>query len=569
MQPKMKNCQNCKKDFTVEPEDFKFYEKMKVPPPTWCPGCRLERRMSFINTLNIYWRNCDKCGKRTLSIYPPEQKIIVYCQPCWWKDDWDGTEYGMDYDPSRPFLEQVKELSNKTPYTALESLYTSIKNSDYSNAIAWCKDCYLVFWADYCDSVYHSSFLNGAKYSVDCLRSHESELSYESIGVTKCYQTFFSEECDTCVDMWFSRNCYSCTNCIGCVNLRGASNCIFNVKYSKEEYVEKLKEFSLDSWTNLCKFREEAYKFWFTKPYREYSGNSLNKNVTGEYVYKSKNSKEMYICKNAEDCKWCQFITVASAKDCWDYSGWGNNSSLIYECSNVGEDANNIRFSCLCTSDILNLQYCIWSISGKNNFGCVNLKRKKYCILNKEYSKEEYEKLESQIIENMKMNPYIDKLGRKFFYGEFFPPEMSKFPYNKSNAMKFLPKTKETALAEGYNWDGEENSVSKYNISKLVDSLPERIIDTKEDILNEVIGCRNCGKGYKIAQGELNLLRKMNLPVPHECPKCRDNKRFARLNKIKLHNRTCAKCSVNIYTPYAPDRPEIVYCVKCYQAEFL
>jgi len=27
-------CQNCQQEFIVEPEDFLFYEKMKVPPPT-------------------------------------------------------------------------------------------------------------------------------------------------------------------------------------------------------------------------------------------------------------------------------------------------------------------------------------------------------------------------------------------------------------------------------------------------------------------------------------------------------------------------------------------------------
>lgn len=30
-----KICQNCKKDFTIDPEDFKFYEKIKVPSPTF------------------------------------------------------------------------------------------------------------------------------------------------------------------------------------------------------------------------------------------------------------------------------------------------------------------------------------------------------------------------------------------------------------------------------------------------------------------------------------------------------------------------------------------------------
>ena len=174
-----------------------------------------------------------------MSQYPPEDKIKVYCPRCWWSDSWDGTEYAMDYDPSRPFLEQVKELSNKTPYVALESLYMSLKNSSYSNALAWAKDCYQIFWADYCESVYYSSILNNVKYSVDCLRAKDSELCYESIGVTKCYQTFFSMECDACVNVWFSRNCYNCNNCVGCANLRGESYCIFNVKYSKEEYAEK------------------------------------------------------------------------------------------------------------------------------------------------------------------------------------------------------------------------------------------------------------------------------------------------------------------------------------------
>ena len=566
MQPETKNCQNCKKDFIIEPDDFGFYEKMKVPPPTWCPQCRMERRMSFVNAWYVSFRNCDKCGEKTLSLYPPEQKITVYCSDCFWADDWDGTEYAMEYNPEKPFLEQVQELSEKTPFSPLDSLYKSLKNCKYTNGIAWSKNCYLTFWADYCEDVYYSSLLNGVKYSVDCLRSHESELCYESIETIKCYNTFFSENCDTCVDVWFSRNCYSCTNCIGCVNLRGESNCIFNVKYSKEEYKKKIKELKLDSWANLRKIEKEAYKFWLSKPYREYSGNVFNLNVTGEYVYKSKNSREMYICKNAENCKWCQLITVSSAKDCWDYSGWGNNAELIYECASVGENASDIKFSYQCFPDTLSLEYCMWCISGKNNFGCVSLKRKKYCILNKEYSKEQYEELKTKIIEDMKKNPYVDKLGRKYYYGEFFPPEMSKLAYNKSNAMKFFPKTKEQALAEGYSWSDKKDNV--YVASILANSLPEKIIDTRKGILNEVIKCESCENGYKITQGEFKLLQKMNLPIPHECPKCRETKRFSRLNKPLFYNRTCAKCNVNIYTPYAPDRPETVYCVRCYQQEF-
>src|SRR3989344_5606416 len=238
-----KSCQNCKTLFPIETDDTAFYERIGVPAPTWCPRCRMIRRFASVNSWSLFYRNCDKCGKRTLSAYDPAIKRIVYCQPCWWGDSWDGSEYAMDYDPSRPFLEQLQELSEKTPYTALESEYLTLKNCDYSNALGNCKNCTLAIWADYCENVYHSSILNSVTDVADSLRIfYSTQLCYECIGIDKSYRIFYSQECDSCTDVWFSRNYYSCINCIGCVNLRGESYRIFNVQYSKEEYFKKLKE---------------------------------------------------------------------------------------------------------------------------------------------------------------------------------------------------------------------------------------------------------------------------------------------------------------------------------------
>lgn len=566
MEGQQKICQNCQKGFQIESEDFNFYEKIKVPPPTWCPDCRMIRRFAFRNPWSLFWRVCCECGERTMSMYSPDSELKIYCQKCWWSDVWDGTEYAMDYHPKRPFLEQLKELSEKTPYSALETNLPTLKNSEYSNALGWCKDCYLVFWADYCENVFYSSILNKLKSSVDCLRGFYSELCYESVGIKKCYRTFFSYECTDCVDVWFSRNCFGSNNLIGCVNLRGASYCIFNVKYTKEEYEEKVKEFRLDTWAGIKEIEKKAEEFSMSKPWREYDGNSLNLNATGQYVYRTKNSKEMYIVGGAENSKWVQMVTVRPVEDCYDYSGWGNNASMIYESVSVGENVNNIKFSLYCYPDCINLEYCEFNVAGKNNFGCVNLKRKSYCILNKQYSKEEYEILKAHIIEDMKKNPYIDKLGRKFLYGEFFPPEMSKFAYNKSNAIKFFPKTKEDAIKEGYFWDDSEKPKIICTIKSA--NLPDTILTTTEKILEEIVECLSCEQAYKITKGELDLLQNMNLPLPHECPKCREEKRFAKLVKPKMYNRNCMKCSVDIYTPYAPIDTKIVYCVKCYQQEF-
>jgi len=82
MNSEVKNCQNCKKDFTVEPEDFKFYEKIRVPPPTFCPYCRMIRRMTFANLSSFYKRPCEKCGKQTICLYAPENPNHMYCNDC-------------------------------------------------------------------------------------------------------------------------------------------------------------------------------------------------------------------------------------------------------------------------------------------------------------------------------------------------------------------------------------------------------------------------------------------------------------------------------------------------------
>src|SRR3989344_1260138 len=567
MEAEAKNCQNCKKEFILEKEDFNFYEKMKVPPPSWCPECRMIRRLACVNGWSLFFRNCDKCGERTLSMYTPSQKITSYCQPCWWGDSWDGTEYAIDYNPSKPFLAQVKELSEKTPYMALETEYLTLKNCDYSNAMSHCKNCTLTIWADFCESVYHSSLLNGVKDVADCLRVFSSELCYESVGQRKsCYRSFYSEECDSCSDMWFSRNCYGCMNCVGCVNLRGASYQIFNKQYSKEEYAEKLKKLRLDTRYGIEALKKEAEIFWKKFPYRFYTGDTFNLNVTGEYVYQSKNSKEMYSSSHSDNCKYCQFITVKPAKDCMDYSGWGNAAELIYESPNIGNNVSNAKFSAYCFPDILNIEYCLWGIALKNCFGCVNLKRKSYSILNKQYSKEEYEKLKAQIIEDMKNNPYVDEFGRSWPYGEFPGVLFSKFAYNNSNANKFFPKTREEALSSGYKWNDEVEKQVEATISG--SDLPQTISEVNDSILKEIISCTTCERKYKIASIEFDLLRKMNIPLPARCLKCREKSRFNKLQMPKLYDRVCMKCSNPIRTSYAPDRPEIVYCEKCYQQEF-
>ena len=67
----------------------------------------------------------------------------------------------------------------------------------------------------------------------------------------------------------------------------------------------------------------------------------------------------------------------------------------------------------------------------------MNLKGKEYCILNKQYTREEYEYLVPKLIEKMKAD------GE---WGEFLPPYLSPFGYNETLAAELLPLSQQEAL---------------------------------------------------------------------------------------------------------------------------
>ena len=223
-------------------------------------------------------------------------------------------------------------------------------------------------------------------------------------------------------------------------------------------------------------------------------------------------------------------------------------------------------------------------MSGSENlFGCVSLRQKKYCILNKQYTKEEYEILVPKIKEHMNEMPFVDKKGNIYKYGEFFPIEFSFFPYNTTQSQEYFPISKQEAEDNGYLW--EDSADRNYKFDLKIGSLPDNIKDVKDDMIGKVIECEHQGKcnqlcttAFKIIKDELNFYRKMNIPLPRLCPNCRTFERLKQRTGMKLYNRKCqcnnsshfhtgTPCPNEFETAYSPDRQEIVYCEKCYQQE--
>ncbi len=208
-----KSCQNCKNQFTIEPEDFDFYEKIDVPSPTWCPECRLKRRLLFRNERKLFRVKEAITGRSVLALFPPESGYTVYDDKYWWSDKWNPLDYGRDFDPNIPFLKQLFELNLRVPKYRQAAI--NMVNSEYSANAADLKNCYLLFNSNFTEDC---AYGNGVDFSQNCYdNSHvqKCEKCYGSFWLTGCYETHFSSQCESCTSVWFSKNCRGCSDCIG------------------------------------------------------------------------------------------------------------------------------------------------------------------------------------------------------------------------------------------------------------------------------------------------------------------------------------------------------------------
>ncbi|MBP6884270.1 MAG: hypothetical protein KBC17_00415 [Candidatus Pacebacteria bacterium] len=566
MQNETRNCQNCKNDFTIEPEDFDFYQKVNVPPPTFCADCRFQRRLAFRNERNFYKRDCDLCGTSVVSRVSPDKTFPMYCSKCWWSDKWDPCSYGKEYDFLRPFFEQWLELFLAVPQISI--LNSNAINSEWINQENDSKNCYMNVGGMYNEDCAYCTYGVQCKNCFDNYWIFNSDHSSNNVHCERDYFTHFSYECHDSLNTVLSYDCRNCSNVIGCAGLRNKQYCIFNEQYTKEEYQKFLSEHPISSHRGLSWWKEQIVPIWNNSPHRE---NTIFKSVdtTGNAVSEAKNSHNVWECTKIENSK--NLFITGWARDLYDCSCLGA-AELAYECAHSG-GVYDSKFLLFCISNdplkkvtINTVEYSTMVGSVSNCFGCVCVRGAEYTILNKKYTKEEYNELLPRIKKHMQDMPYVDKMGRVYKYGEFFPTEFSSYGYNETTAPDIFPLSKEEALAQGYKWS-DYVSDTHYEFSDY--TIPDDIKDVGDDILKMILKCEVSGKAYRIVPAELSFYRQAGLPIPRVAGAERHKERYKMLLPTKLFDRTCDNCKKDIRTPYEKGRPEVVYCESCYQKEVL
>lgn len=537
-------CSVCSNEFELESEDISGFAKFGFEPPEMCPQCMHMKRLCFRNERVFYRRKCDATGESIISIYAPDSKYKVYKSESFFSDKWDALEFGRDFDFNRPFFEQFHALKLQVPRLAIHNL--NHQNSEYCNTCVGNKNSYFIFGGDYHQDCMYGILGAYNKSSSDIDYCYRCELLYFCSDVIESYGSRFLFNSSHCSDCYFCEGCVGCRECILSFDMQNQEYCIENKKYPREEYLKRKSELITGKLSDTQKLLAR---------FKEMRGKRIVKNghivscqdCTGDYLKHSKNCTKCFDVEKGQDSR--EIIYGIEIKDCFHSDLIGLNSSLSFNSVSI-MNVYNVMMS-FWVLDSSNVAYSDFCLNSHDLFGCVGLNHKDHCIFNKKYSESEYKILREKIIEHMK---------RTGEWGKFFPPELSCFGYNEATSQTYYPLTKERALQLGFKWYDE---APKPHIKQTY-KIPDDIKDVNDGILNEVLECPGCGKNFKIIEQELHFLRDQNIPILGKCSYCRMKERDSLRNPRVLFNRQCEKCGVQIQTTYAPDRPETVYCEKCY-----
>ena len=193
----------------------------------------------------------------------------------------------------------------------------------------------------------------------------------------------------------------------------------------------------------------------------------------------------------------------------------------------------------------------------------MGLDNKKFCILNRQYTEEEYW---------LKVDEIKTAMFARGEYGEFFPPEHLPFPYR-------------IAMVTNYNGFRDFETVAKYGYDVApvlgereegrgdilaAESLPDDIQDVTDEILEKIIFDQANNKHFRFIRPELEFYRRYRIPLPREHPSIRMQKWRNHFNlRLQFFRRSCPICEAEFETTYLPDFQGTVYCESCYQKQLV
>jgi len=545
-----KTCEKCNKNFEILSDDIPFYDKMDLPLPTMCPVCRWKYLLAFWVFGRFRITKSALSGKTIITVIPESAPFPIYDRTEFVSDAWDPSTYGKEHDSSQPFIEQLVELQSKVPHP--HNVGAKNVNCDWTDDWWQSKDCYLCRSGINSEKASYAYRVSGIKNTIDATFCYDLDKSYDCLYCFKGYNLKYSFNSRNCMDSSFLYDCRNCQSCFMCWNLRNQKYCILNQPYSKEEYEKEIGKYNLKSRAAIEELKKEFWQRLKNNAIHRQDYNVKTVNSTGNFLNECKNCHNCFFLDKSENLR--HTVRGYEAKDSIDTVGCLSENVFVgtsdqFGYGNMGNLwATSCRYSFYLDS-CEECEYC---------FGCVGMRKKKYCILNKQYTKEEYESLVEKIKTDMK--------GRGE-WGKFWPLSSAYSGYNLSLAQMQFPMTKEEALKFGFKWD--EPAEPHYENIINANELPDNIDDVKDEITKQRILCPQTKLSYNITKDELAFYREHGIPLPDRHFDWRTQERFKPFSMMVTPQKgNCCFCKKEI-DHYYDDKLgfQKIACLECYQRE--
>lgn len=272
---------------------------------------------------------------------------------------------------------------------------------------------------------------------------------------------------------------------------------------------------------------------------------------------------------NCTSCVFC--FCLSGAENC--FSCWGGKQAencdsngemgSEYGVMNIGYMNSKNCAYCFMIEHSYDILYSQYVVQSHDCFGCYGLKKEQYCIFNKQYGKEEYKLLKGKIIEHMKTT------GE---WGQFFPSRYSPFPYRETTAdiaMSLLfDRSEDIAMRTGLRMDakaGSDFAVPAGAIS--ADQIPDALDEFFDEWCSKIFLCEKTGRQYRITKKELELYRRLRVPVPRKAWRTTFEEWYPLLQPLP-NTAICAQCGGDMYSYLPPNKTtRRILCDRCFQME--
>lgn len=594
-----KNCEYCLQDYPLYESEKKAYDKEEFIYSKICPDCTFRVCNYFLNDKYLYKRKCDKTKKDMVSIYAPGSQLKIFESDIYKKmmseDYWLTYSKDINDDITLDFKNLFLEFPKQS-----RDIHSWLENALYSSHTWWAKNVYLSYWVFVdCEDIYYSfSVWRWCKNVFNSYKVSWSNNIYYSSLITKSYEIIYSHNIINSNFLFFCENITNCSNCIFCCNLANKDYCIFNKQYSKEKYlvIEKKIRSEIKDYDRFLYYKDLYNDFLERESINEACIINNSEKACWDNIFDSTNLSNCFYlywtsdscnCMNCSTFEWIKntnlfnLIEAWPAENCiWVVSVWWWDSP-----------STNIYFSQYCSWASSKLYYCFDIVSCKECIFCIWLRNKEFCILNKQYTKEDY------FIKKEKIKNDLIKIWK---WWDFIWFDFIKFPYNDTLAYDYFkinkiifPDWEEQIIDKNSYWTVEilsDDFISdatidfwswkKHNIKWRtkdreinIPSQAETInakdlpntFEVDEDILKKVIICEKSQRPFKIMPLELEFIKKRNLPIPRIHYELRTEELLKKRPIWKLHLRKSSKDWEEILSVFDKDFSWKVYSNEEYR----